>query len=451
MTRPITRRDALKQAAAAAAACSLPAIVPSSVLGHDAPAYRVNLAAIGTGGRATGNIRGSFLPHKDVRIVAACDCYRSKRENFAAMINKHYDREVCKPYADFREVLARTDIDGVIISTQDHWHVPLAWHAARAKKHMYVEKPLGVALAWAWKLRDVVGEAKVAFQYGTQQRGDQRPFRRAVDLVRGGHIGKVERIDVWCPDMSEQFNQASVPPYGTTAEAPVPDDLDYDTWIGPAPMKPYTVDRTTNWGGYHIYDYALGFIAGWGAHPLDVAQWGLDADGTGPIRYEGTGKVPPPGSLWDTVESWDVMCEYASGVKMHFMGQRAADAVIKQYHPKPLTHGTTFFGERGWVSVDRAGLYTSDPTLKELQIEPSDAEHPVQSHARNFIDAMKTGWPTLNPLESAIRSDTISHLADLCVRLGRPLRWSPETEQILDDPEATRRLDRPQRAPWTMA
>ena len=244
-------------------------------------------------------------------------------------------------------MLARKDVDGVVISTPDHWHVPLAVYAARAGKDMYVEKPLGVALAWAWKLREEVARHKVVFQYGTQQRGDQRQFRRACELVRNGYIGEIQRVDVWSPDMSTQFNAASVPPYGSTRPIAVPADLDYEMWIGPAPMKPYTADRATNFGAYHIYDYALGFIAGWGAHPLDIAQWGLGMDASGPIRYQGTGKIPPKGSLWDSIESWDVQCEYANGVKMHFMGHRVAEPIVKAYHPAWCDHGTTFFGDRG--------------------------------------------------------------------------------------------------------
>ncbi len=454
MTR-LTRRDLLKRAALSAPAVALPTIVPSSAWGHDVPAYRVNLAAIGTGNRALGNATGRFLPLADVRIVAACDCFASKRERFAAAMNKHYGRNICKTYADFREVLDRSDIDGVIISTQDHWHVPLAWYAAKARKHLYVEKPLGVAMAWAWKLRDQVRSSEVVFQYGTQQRGDQPQFRQACELVRNGYIGQVKRVDAWCPDMSEQFNQASVPPYGSTEPIPVPDDLDYEMWIGPAPMRPYTADRCTRFGGFHIYDYALGFVAGWGAHPLDIAQWGLDTDHTSPVHYEGAGKLPPEGSLWDTVESWDVRCRYADGVEIRFMGHRAAEPVITRYRPDWQTHGTTFFGDEGWVSVDRRGLYASDERLKTIQLKPSDKrlgdpDHPTDTHARNFVDSMKTGRPTLSPLESAIRSDTISHLTDICIRTGRPIRWDPQPEQIVGDAEASRMLDRPIRGPWKM-
>ena len=345
----------------------------------------------------------------------------------------------------------RKDVDGLVISTPDHWHVPLAVYAAQAGKDMYVEKPLGVAMAWAWKLREEVERHKVVFQYGTQQRGCQPQFRRACELVRNGHLGEVRRVDVWAPDMSSNFDAASVPPYGSTRPIDVPAELDYEMWTGPAPMKPYTADRATNFGAYHIYDYALGYIAGWGAHPLDIAQWGLGTDDSGPIRYQGTGKIPPKGSLWDSIESWDVQCEYANGVKMHFMGHRVAEPVVKAYHPAWTEHGTTFFGAKGWISVNRSALYASDKTLQKAKTKPAEKQlTEAVSQARDFIDCMKSRRATVSPLESAIRSDTISHLSDLCIRLGRPLQWDPHKEQVVNDAEASRLLSRPLREPWKL-
>jgi predicted dehydrogenase len=387
----------------------------------------------------------------DVRFVAAVDCRKSRRDGFAQMVNNRYQASICKPYGDFRDVLIRKDVDGVVVSTPDHWHVPLAVYAARAGKDMYVEKPLGVALAWEWKLREEVARNKVVFQYGTQQRGDQRQFRRACELVRNGYVGEIRRIDVWCPDMSSQFSSASVPPYGSTTRIDVPTDLDYEMWIGPAPMKPYTADRATNFGAYHIYDYALGFIAGWGAHPLDIAQWGLGTDDSGPIHYEGTGKIPPKGSLWDTIESWDVQCEYANGVKMHFMGQRVAEPIVKAYHPAWCDHGTTFFGTKGWINVNRQALYASTKSLQSAAVKPKELHlTETQSQARNFVDCMKSRKETISPLESAIRSDTISHLSDLAIRLGRAIAWDPQKEQIVSDAEASKLLSRTLRKPWRL-
>jgi predicted dehydrogenase len=357
--------------------------------------------------------------------------------------------------ADADEVIARDDIDGVVISTIDHWHVPLAYKAALAGKDMYVEKPLSLAMAWSWKLREAVKRNKVVFQYGTQQRSSGA-FQRAIDLVRNGYIGEVQRVEAWCPDMSTQFKANKKPPFGSNEVTSPPEGLDYDRWIGPAPMKPYTVDRCTKFGGYHIYDYALGFIAGWGAHPLDIAQWGLGTDHTGPVRYEGAGDIPPGGSLWNSIESWDVNCEYANGVTMRFMGSRVAKESSSQLTNRPpRDHGTTFFGAEGWVSVDRGGCYYNHrgQPVNAYQVEHQASDQLVYkspSQARNFIDCVKSRQPTISPLESAIRGDTISHLSDICIRTGRPIRWDPAKERIKGDDEATRMLDRSMREPWVM-
>jgi len=449
----ISRRGFLRTAAALAAA---PAIVPGSVFGRRAPSNRINLAAIGVGGRGSSNVWESFVKTQDdVRLVAACDCFAERRTGFAAKVNEFYGGKVCDPVADWRDVLARKDVDGVIISTPDHWHVPLAYHAAVAKKDMYVEKPLGVAMAWAWQLRRAVAANRVVFQYGTQQRSSGE-FTRAVELVRNVYIGAIKHIDAWCSDMMSPGNYAEVfaQYFKDTAPAPVPAGLDYEMWIGPAPMKPYTKTRCTEWGAYHIYDYALGFIAGWGAHPLDIAQWGLDMDRTSPVHYEGKGEIPR-GGLFDTVENWDVRCRYANGVTLRFMSDRVAKDVpglMDDPKKRPfMDHGTTFWGEKGWISVSRGALYASPKELQTTRIK--DSEKPVirsASQGRNFVESIRTRQPTINPLESAIRSDTISHLSDIAIRLGRPVEWDPDRERIVGDEEATKRLDRPLRSPWRM-
>ncbi len=446
-----TRREIVRGSAMAGMALAFPTIVPSGVFGQDAPSNRVNLALIGSGGRGTDNCRHSFLPQPDVRIVAACDCRKSRREAVARAFNDHYKAEVCKAHGDFREVLARSDVDAVVIATADHWHVPLACYAAKAKKDLYVEKPLSVAMTWSYKLRELCRKNGIVFQYGTQQRGDQAQFRRACELVVNGYIGEVKLVDAWSPDMSTQFGANKKPPYGSTEETPVPEDLDYEMWIGPAPLKPHTPDRCTCYGGYHIYDYALGFIAGWGVHPLDIAQWGLGMDHTTPVSYEGTGKVPPQGSLWDTVESWDVTSTYANGAKIRNMGSRVAEPVVKAYRPVWRDHGTTFHGSNGWISVDRNGLYASDKKLQTLEVKDSEKKlYAARGQGRNFIDCIKSRKPTISPLDAAIHCDTISHLGDMCIRLGRPIKWDPEKEQIPGDEQAARMLDRPLRAPWTL-
>jgi len=452
VSRMKSRRSFLKSAAALAAA---PMVVPASVFGRTAPSNRVNLAAIGLGTRGSSNVWEDFVSTQDdVRLVAACDCFASRRTAFAAKVDAFYGGRYCEPVADWRDVLRRKDVDGVVISTPDHWHVPLAYHAAKAKKDMYVEKPLGVSMDWAFRLRKAVAKNGVVFQYGTQQRSSSE-FTRAVELVRNGHIGKIRHVDAWCSDMKSPGSYAQVfeERFHDIEAAPVPADLDYETWIGPAPMKPYTKSRCTEWGAYHIYDYALGFIAGWGAHPLDIAQWGLDMDHTSPAHYEGKGEIPQ-GGLFDTVLNWDVSCQYANGVTLRLMCDRVAKDVpglMDDPRTRPfLDHGTTFWGEDGWISVSRGFLYARPKELQKTRIR--EDETPVirsTSQGRNFVESIKTRRPTINPLESAIRSDTISHLSDIAIRLGRAIRWDPAKERIVDDEEASRRLKRPMRKPWT--
>lgn len=427
-----------------------PMILPSRLLGRDAPSNHVRLAAIGCGLRGTENIGRGFIDQlPDARVVVACDTFREKRETFASRLNAKYGAKVCEPVADYREVLARSDIDAIVVSTQDHWHVPIAYAAALAGKDMYVEKPLSIAFAWSQKLRKVVNEKKVVFQYGTQQRGSQPQFRRACELVRNGYIGEVREVLAWCPDMSSQFALASVPPYGSTEPIAPPEGFDYDMWIGPAPMKPYTADRCTAYGGFHIYDYALGFIAGWGAHPIDIVHWGLNMDASGPTKCEAAGIIPPKGSLWDSIESWDLRCEYPGGIRMRLMGGRISEPVVKSRLGAIREEGVMFIGSEGWVSVDRHALYSSDKKLQRHEVGENEIQLTrTKSHPRNFIDCIRSRQETISPLEAGIRSDTVSHLGDISIRTGRDIRWDPITEKIQGDEEASSMLDRPLRGKW---
>jgi predicted dehydrogenase len=444
----MSRRQFVKRTSLAAASLAIPTIVPNTVFGRSAPSSRVNLAMIGVGSRGTGVMQG-FAHHDDVRFVAVCDPFRDRRERAKAWLNEKYGGSVADAYRDLREMLTRDDIDGVVICTPDHWHVPAAVYAARAGKDTYVEKPLSVSLGWSWKLREVTRRYGTVFQYGTQQRSSWQ-FRYACELVRNRYIGELQRIDAWCPDVSADWNDFAGKRYGSTEPAPIPEEFDYDLWLGAAPEAPYTVDRCRREGAFHVYDYAIGFIAGWGAHPLDIAQWGMNADDSGPVYYEGRGEIPAKGLL-DTVAWWDVNCRYANGVTMRFTCHRLAKPIVTQYRERWVDHGTTFFGSEGWVSVDRSGVYASDPKLLKIKIGPNDV-HLYRSprQDRNFVDCIKTRAATVNPVESAIRSDSISHLSDVAIRAGRPIRWDPQKEEVIGDEHAMRMLNRPLRAPWRL-
>ena len=452
-TSRITRRTFIKRGTSAlGAVVAAPLILPSHVWGADTPSNRITLAQIGTGGRGKAHLE-NFLRIPDAQVIATSDAYRSRREGQAEAVDAYYTKKngkgsysACKAYDNFREILARDDIDAVSIATPDHWHVPMAIEAVRAGKDVYVEKPLGVAMRWSYVLRDLINAKGAIFQYGTQQRS-QSQFRRACELVRNGYIGELERMDVWAPDITTQYQGFSVPQYGSEEEVPIPEDLDFDQWCGPSPIRPYTADRCTRFGTYHLYDYALGFIAGWGAHPVDIAQWGNDTDTSAPIHYEGTGTLPEKG-LFDTTEQWDIHCRYPNGVQMHFMDHRTAEPIVTSYRPYK-EHGTTFFGPEGWISVDRGGLHASDRKLKKAKLRKDDqALYASDNQFANFVQCVKDRKPTINPIESAVQSDLICHLSDICVRTGRTIQWDLKQEAIVNDPDATTYMDRPMRAPW---
>ncbi|MEW6745236.1 MAG: Gfo/Idh/MocA family oxidoreductase [Planctomycetota bacterium] len=454
-----SRRQFLKRGAAAAlGGLSAPLFIPARALGRTPirpPSECVALGFIGVGGQGSYLVR-SFLPIPEARIVAVADAFASRRKEAARVIDAHYaerDRGSgeggCAAYGDFRELLARADIDAVIVATPDHWHVPVALAAVRSGKDVYVEKPLGLAVAWNQALRSTVARYGAIFQYGTQQRS-YRHFRFVCELVRNGRIGQLERIEAWCPGMSAPGWYESVAQGGgSTVPIPVPEDLDYPMWLGPAPLSPYTADRCTPWGAYHVYDNSLGFIAGWGAHPLDIAQWGNDSDGTAPVSYEGKGRIPAQG-LYDTIRDWDMQCLYANGVTLRFMDTATAKSVIEAYRPFS-DHGTTFFGTEGWVSVDRGGMYAEETSLLESRIGASEVNlYESANHYVNFVDGVKSRCETVSPIGPAVQSDIISHLSDIAIRMGRKIRWDPEREVIVGDEVVSRLLNRALRSPWCL-
>ncbi len=425
-----------------------PYVITSTALGNaDVPpaSERIGIGHIGVGNMGS-NLLNHFLGLNDCQSVAVCDCFRSRRETAQKTVNNRYaqrpdasDFKGCAAYRDFRELLARPDIDAVIVATPDHWHVPIALHAARAGKDMYVEKPLGISFVHDRTLRETIQRYGRIFQYGTMQRSWAH-FRRACELVRNGRIGKVHTVNVWCPS-----GEAG----GSTTPAPVPEDLDYEMWLGPAPHAPYTSDRCQPRGAYWISDYAIGYIAGWGAHPLDIAQWGLNTDDTSPVEYEGKGVFPTEG-LYDTAMSWDVNCTYANGITLRFMSPDVAAPISR---PRKLQNdlGTMFVGDKGWIDVDRSRIYADPPSLLEEIIGPEEIHlYETNDNKQNLLDCMRTRKPTIVPIETAVRSDTISHLSDIAMRTGRKIKWDPAREEIIGDEAASRMLSRPMRSPWRL-
>ena len=443
----LARRDFLKRAAVAGAALSMPSILTRPVFGADAPSNRVNVGVIGCGNIGSNYHMRTLGAMPDVRIVAVADVYKSRRDDSAAKLNKKYGDGTVTAHADFREILARPDVDAVVIGAHDNWHMPMSLAAVQAGKDVYCQKPLGLDFGLTGLLRKAVREKKRIFQFGTQYRSMGR-YRLMVQLVRNGYIGKLQRIDLWCRDVSHDVGQYAVKPYGSAEEVPVPADLDFDAWQGPSPMVPYTVDRATRWGGYHCPETSLGFIAGCGIHELGLAQWGNKSDHTSPIRYAGTGQVPPEG-IFRTLARWDVTCEYPNGVQLRFMDFRTAKAVAAQYlSGRPLGDGLIFHGTEGWIT-DAEGFRASNQSLWKQEFKPSDEKLPVSpEHNRNFIDCVKSREETICPVEMGIRCDAICQLATVAALTGRAIQWDPEKEQIVNDPEAAKMLVRPFREKW---
>jgi predicted dehydrogenase len=434
--RKSSRRQFLKDTALAAGAVTLPYVIPSSALGQAgtvAPSERIVMASIGLGIQGTG-LLGAFLGQKDVQVVAVCDVRESQRQKAKAIVDQRYGNQDCATCNDFREVCRRPDIDAVCIATPDHWHVLVSLEAARHGKDMYTEKALGLSVAWDKALRETCHKYGTVFQWGTQQRSDKQ-FRFGCELARNGRLGKLHTILVGVP---YDF------PVPCQPTQPVPDDLDYDMWLGPAPWAPYTYQRCRPWtkeesysNWYHISDYCLGGIGGyWGVHHVDIGQWGHGTDNTGPVEIEGTAVFPKDG-LADCATSWKVTHKYADGVTMVYMDEA-------QYK-----HGVTFQGSEGWVHITREGIWAEPQSLLTSVIGP-DEIHLLESkgHQRNFLDAVKTRGQTICPIDVAVRTDTICHLTDICTRLGRKLRWDPVKEDFIDDAEASRMLMRPMRSPW---
>jgi len=441
--KEIHRRQFLKRAAGTAAgAVSFPYLVSSSALGKGANiavSERITVGCVGVGSRGTAVMRG-FLAEKDAQVVAVCDVKSQVLKAAQGLVNKHYKGTDCRAYEDYRELMARDDIDAVLVATTDHWHVLVALAAVRAGKDVYLEKPMGLSLAQDQALRTAVHRNGRVFQFGTQQRSS-RNFRFACELALNRRLGKLHTINVWSPGSSQG---------GDPKPVPVPEWLDYDMWLGPAPYTPYTRDRCSNKLWWFISDYALGFIAGWGVHPLDIALWGGGEKVACPVEIEGTGVWPAEG-VCDTAMNWNIVCKYDSGVTMNFTGNPFPEEWKKRYG-RTTSHGTAFEGTEGWVHVDRSGINAHPKELLTTEFGPNETHlYESSNHVRNMLDCVKSRAETICPVDVAVQTDIICHISDIAIRLEQKLKWDPKTERFVNNAQANRRLSRAMRSPWTLS
>ncbi len=438
-TGHLSRRRFLHSAGAAIA---LPIVLPGAVLGRSGatgPNGRIVVGMIGSGERAN-QLADCLLGMTSVQVAAACDPCRPKREALKDRAEQAYaaEREQgsfkgCGSYNDFRDLLTRPDIDAVVITSPEHWHALQAIAAAKAKKDIYLEKAMTRTVAEGQALIKAVRENAVVLQVGQQQRSDPI-FRLAVDLALQGELGELRTIQVGVPGNR---------PGPTVNPQPVPEGLDYDLWLGPAPVAPYQPERLVNMVWMSTYDYCIGYQAGWGAHHVDIAQWGIGPRHGGVVEVESTGRFPTEG-ICDCPLSWKTQFTYPSGLKMIFASE------------DHLQNGIRFDGSAARVHVNRARIECGPDAFKSVLNSKLPADYQpghrdaTAAHLENFFDCMHSRRDPAVSVEVGHRVNTACCLSDIATRLQRTLRWDSQQEHFLDDPEANQMLSHPMRPPWSL-
>jgi predicted dehydrogenase len=456
-----TRRRFLQTAAAAAGVFSLPAVVPSRVLGANPPSNRITVGVIGCGHQSQRDIP-SFLVHDDCQILAVCDVNRAGlgyyypdqilgRETAQRWVNEHNAAQTgqaayqaCDAYADFRQLLARPDIDAVAVIVPDHWHALIAIAAMKAGKDVYCEKPLALTVDQGRQMVEAVRRYRRVFQTGAQFRSSPN-VRRACELVRNGRLGEIRTVRTW-------VDANSFPSPGPGWQPmPVPEGFDYDFWLGPAPEAPYHIERCFHRWRY-ILDYSNGQTVNFGAHTNDIAQWGLGKDGATPVEFEDNGsEFLPKGSLFTAASKTAFRARYADGVEL-VCETRSSSA-------------TKFEGTEGRLEVSLGGSIKTFPeNLKDSVIGPGEIHLPRSNparkenirkdidadHVRNFLDAVKTRRDPIEPVEVGHSTASLCILGNMAQILKRKFTWDPAAERSPDDEDVNRMLTRPMREPWAL-
>ncbi len=424
---------------------------------------RINVGVIGMGWQGPGNTK-SFLASDDCQVVAACDIDKDHLQAAVRMINDNYGTEDCKSYHDYRELLAREDIDAVMIAVPDHWHEIVATEAARRKKDIYGEKPLAHTVAEQQSIVRAVEENNIIWQMGSWQRSVPT-FHKAAEIVRNGLIGQVTHVEVGLPAGTSDFDGvqkaalAKLTAAGITANSleevvegskgwdvlvsDPPATLDYNMWVGPSTMGPYIRAQShkswrwnSNTGGGQLMD--------WIGHHCDIAHWGLGFDNSGPSEVEGSGEQAPHNAVWNTSPKYRFELKYPQNITMTIAGGYT-----------DIQSGTKWIGTEGWVYVDRGKFDASNPAWKEGKTLPRELRkvklYTSDNHQQNFLDCIKTRQPTITPVQVGHHSAIPGHLCLIAMHTGRKIRWDVKTETIIGDSAASKMLTREYRAPWKMS
>ncbi|MFD3002347.1 Gfo/Idh/MocA family protein [Pontibacter toksunensis] len=461
MENAINRRNFLKATATGALTTSLgisgfPTIVPASVLGKNAPSNRINVGAIGTGRISFGHDMPGVMQYDTARVMAVCDVDSKRAEAGKKFVNDYYTKKNGKGYdgvslyTDFRELLQNKDIDAVIISTPDHWHAPIAILAAEAGKDIYMQKPASLTISEGREMSNAVHRTGRILQIGSQQRSSPQ-FRYAAELVRNGRIGQLKTVSIGLP---------GDPGGNEEPPMPIPENLNYDMWLGTTPYVYYTEKRVhpqdsieARPGWLRCEQFGAGMITGWGSHHIDSAHWAMDTEYTGPIEVSGWAEYPESG-LWDVHGKFQTEALYANGVKMIVNNE--------------FDNGIKFEGTDGWIFVTRGdyAATASDPVSKKKGSKALTASNPKlitsvigpneihlmesKEHHGNWLESIKSRQPPIAPVEVGHRSCSACLIHQIAMKLKRKVYWDPIKERFRNDDEANAMLSRPQRSPWAI-
>jgi predicted dehydrogenase len=448
----IKRRSFLKNTLKASAAMTIPFIVPSSVFGNNAPSNRINIGAIGNGRISRTHDMPGVWKYDFAQIIAVCDVDKNRAEDAKKLVNGFYSKKNNQPfdgvkvYTDFRDLLGNKDVDAVLISTPDHSHAMIGVTAAKAKKHIYMQKPASLTIKEGRIISNVVQKNGVKFQIGSQQRSSEQ-FRYAAELVRNGRIGQIQKVYIGLP---------GDPPGGSLTKMPIPTNLDYDMWLGSTPEVFYTEERVHPQIGYdrpgwlRCEQFGAGMITGWGSHHIDGAHWAMGMENSGPIEIWKEKAEFAKGGLWNVHGNFKTHAKYANDVHM----------IVSDEFP----NGIRFEGSDGWIFVSRGDyqvtssdpgnpgqtrakkIDASDPKILTSEILPTEINLTKSTdHHGNWLEAIRDNKNTIAPVEEAHRSCSACLLHHIAMKVDRKLYWDPQKETFKNDKAANKMLSRPQR------
>jgi predicted dehydrogenase len=421
----------------AAVSLGFPTIVPSSVFGQKAPSNRITVGMIGMGRQARHANTKAFLYSEDCQVVAVCDVDKWRLDNAKKEVDEFYKNTDCKAYSDWRDVIGRDDIDAIMNSTSDQWHVPISLAAVRRGKHVSCEKPLTRSIAEGRLLADAVSKHGVVFRTDSECRSHSY-MHKTSELVINGYIGNIKRIEVGVPGGDKAG--------GSATPMDVPDELDYDMWVGPAAMKPYTLDRVHPRHSYgrpgwmRCRNTCEGMITNWGTHLLDVAQLLNGTERTGPVSVEAAGEYPEPDSgLWNVLLDFQAQFEYEKGVILDY---KIASPYVRVE------------GDEGWIHTPWSGkkqMTAHDKSIFRIKYKKTDIRLPQRSDKGDFIYAIKNNCNTMADAEVGHRTCSMGQIAHIAIQRGKKLSWDPKAERFADDAKANEMLHVSYRNGWQLS